>query len=85
MLTRIRVPAVSGFGQLTLLRPRKGAEIDCYDLLVEAICKQASKDFKGKSDHWRFDAMDFFRSEWFRFLTDDLLDGEEIINKLLDG
>lgn len=82
MITRIRVPATSGFGQLTLIRPRMGAEIDCYDLLIEAICHQAAKDLRGKNDYQRFDAMDFFRSWWFEYLTE--LDGEEIINKLLD-
>ena len=85
MVQRIRFQASSGFGQLTLLRPRVASELDCYDLLVEAICHRAAVDFKGKSDYWRFDAMDFFRSEWFRALTRDELDGEEIINKLLDG
>lgn len=28
--------------------------------------------------------MDFFRSEWFDYITDYQLDGEEIINRLLD-
>lgn len=85
MIQRLRFPASSGFGQLTLLRPRIASEIDAYDLLVEAICHQASKDIRGKDTYQRFDAMDFFRSEWFRALTRDELDGEEIINKLLDG
>lgn len=83
MLTRIRVPATNGFGQLTLLRSRTFKELDSYDLLIEAICRQAAKDLRGKSLRYRIDAMDFFRSEWFEFLTG--LDGEEIINKLLDG
>ena len=61
---------------------RSGAWIDEYDLLIEAMCERAAKDLKSKDYVTRVDAMDFFRSEWFRLLTD--LDGEEIINRLLD-
>lgn len=82
MVQRLRVPASSGFGQYTLLRPRVASELDGYDLLVEAICKQASKDLRGKNLDLRIDAMDFFRSDWFFFLTG--FDGEDIIDKLLD-
>ena len=57
-------------------------KIDEYDLLIEGICHQAAKDLLGNDMHWKIDAMEFFRSEWFLLLTD--LDGEEIIQRLLD-
>lgn len=80
----VRFAAPNGSGAVSLIRPRMFAEIDSYDLLIEAICRQAAKDLCGKNDYWRFDAMDFFRSEWFMLLAPDL-DGEDIINRLLDG
>lgn len=79
----VRFATPKGSGAVSLIRPRVFAEIDSYDLLVEAICRQAAKDLCGKNDYQRFDAMDFFRSEWFIMLAPDL-DGEDIINKLLD-
>lgn len=57
-------------------------KIDEYDLLIEGICHQAAKDLLGNDMRWKIDAMEFFRSEWFLLLTD--LDGEEIIQRLLD-
>ena len=83
MIQRIRVKAKVGTAAYSLIRPRQGGEIDEYDLLIEAMCHQAAKDLKGKNLYWKFDAMDFFRSEWFTYLTD--LDGEEVIDRLLGG
>ena len=56
---------------------------DGYQKLVEAICRQARRDLLGHSYYWKFDAMNFFRSSWFEFMTG--LDGEYIIQKLLGG
>lgn len=58
--------------------------IDEYSLLVEAILHQAGKDMRSKSYELRTDAMDFFISEWFEFLTLYQLDGEAIIQQLLN-
>lgn len=44
----------------------------------------AGKDIKSKSYALKTDAMDFFRSDWFDFLTNYDLDGEAIIQQLLD-
>ena len=82
MIQNIKAKAPGGFAQVTLFRDRFQSEIDEYDLLIEAICRQAAKDLRGKSLRYRIDAMDFFRSEWFEFLTG--LDGEEILQQLLD-
>ena len=82
MLSRIRVHAPHGGASITLLKTRKPRTIDCYDLLIEGICRQAAKDLRNKvPQYWRFDAMDFFRSRWFEELTG--LDGEEILQEIL--
>lgn len=77
----VRVPTPRGSASVSFLRRKDIRKVDEYDLLIEGICHQAAKDLKSKNDRWRFDAMDFFRSKWFEYLTD--LDGEEIIQKLL--
>ena len=82
MIKRIRVQAKVGIAVYTLLRQRTARELDEYDYLIEAIVKQASRDLKSKNYDTRTDAMDFFRSLWFTELTG--LDGEEIIQRLLD-
>lgn len=61
--------------------PKKHCTPDSYDLLIEAICRQAGKDLKSRSYWIKVDAMDFFRSEWFEELTG--MDGEMIIQHLL--
>lgn len=81
MITMIRVKAEDGSSSWSLLRNRKARELDEYDFLIEAICKQAARDLKSVSFKNRIDAMDFFRSRWFEYLTN--LDGEEIIQELL--
>lgn len=81
MVTTIRVKAGDGSSSWSLIRYRKARELDEYDYLIEAICKQAARDLKSISFKNRIDAMDFFRSRWFEYLTD--LDGEEIIQQLL--
>ena len=81
MITTIRVKAEDGSSSWSLIRHRKARELDEYDYLIEAICKQAARDLKSISFKNRIDAMDFFRSRWFEYLTD--LDGEEIIQQLL--
>lgn len=82
MIQRIRVKCKTGTACYTLLRPRTSQEIDEYDLLIEAMCKQAARDLKSKSYDIRTDAMDFFRGKWFRYLTE--LDGEEILQRILE-
>lgn len=83
MVTVIRVKAEDGISTWSLIREHSDRKIDEYDLLVEAIVRQAARDLKSIDYENRTDAMDFFRSEWFNDLTDDLLDGEEIIQELL--
>lgn len=58
---------------------------DGYDALVCAIVKQAREDVLSYSpnNHIRQDAEDFFLSEWFAQLADDL-DGFEILYKLTE-
>ena len=82
MLSRIRVQAPHGGASITLLKTRKPRTVDCYDLLVEAICHQASKDLRGRNFKQKIDAMDFFRSWWFEFMSGGL-DGEMVIQRLL--
>lgn len=81
MLSKIRIHVTTGVASLTLLRSKQPRSIDEYDLLIEAICHQASKDLTGKDLKQKIDAMDFFRSEWFEELTG--LDGEDILQELL--
>ena len=82
MMDKLRVQANSGCVEVSLLRPRVDTEIDEYDLLIEGMCRLAARDLLDKNDEPnRFDAMDFFRSNWFKRLTN--LDGEMIIDKLL--
>ena len=81
MLQKIRIQTIDGYAQLTLLKRHCLHQPDPYQLLIEAICHQAALDIKSKSYEIKTDAMDFFRSKWFKHLTD--LDGEEIIQKLL--
>lgn len=80
-MVTLRVAAEQGFAQVSLTRSRTTRELDAYDFLIEAICKQAARDIKGKSLYYKIDAMDFFRSWWFEYMTD--LDGEEILQQLL--
>ena len=82
MIKRIRVKCKTGTASYSLIRPRTYIEIDEYDLLIEAICKQAARDLKSISYDLKTDAMDFFRGKWFRHLTG--LDGETILQKLLE-
>ena len=81
MTQKIRLRAADGYDELTLLKPHRAKKVDGYQLLVESIFRLAAKDLKGNNRKQRFDAMDFFRSEWFEKLT--CLDGEEIIQQLL--
>lgn len=81
MLSRIRIQAPRGGASITLQKARKPRSVDEYDLLVEAICHQAAKDLTGHVLSQKIDAMDFFRSSWFEFLTG--LDGEIVIQTLL--
>ena len=81
MMTTLRVSTTRGTAQIQLLRKSVSRKIDPYDLLVEAMCRQASRDLMAKDYEISTDAMEFFRSKWFEYLTD--LDGEEIINTLL--
>lgn len=57
-------------------------KIDEYDLLIEGICHQAAQDIRSGNDIDRDDAIWFFRSKWFEYLTD--LDGDDIVERLLD-
>lgn len=81
LITKIKVPAQTGYAQLTLLKPHNPPKVDGYGLLIEGICSLASRDLLGDDYDERTDAMDFFRSRWFEWLTN--LDGEMIIQKLL--
>ncbi len=81
LITKIKVPAHTGYAQLTLLKPHNPPKVDGYGLLIEGICSLASRDLLGDDYDERTDAMDFFRSRWFEWLTN--LDGEMIIQKLL--
>lgn len=83
MVTVIRVKAEDGISTWSLIREHADRKIDEYDLLIEAVVRQAARDLKSIDYEKRTDAMDFFRSEWFNDLTDGLLDGEEIIQELL--
>lgn len=64
-----------------LVRKTNTPQIDFYDRLVEGICKQASDDLKSENIDLRLDAIKFFKSKWFEYLTD--LNGEEILRQLL--
>lgn len=81
MITKIKVQAHTGYAELTLLKPHNPRTVDGYDLLLEGICRRAKNDLLGNNYDEKTDAMDFFRSKWFRWLTN--LDGEMIIQKLL--
>lgn len=81
LITKIKVPAHTGYAQLTLLKPHNPPKVDGYGLLIEGICSLASRDLLGDDYDEKTDAMDFFRSRWFEWLTN--LDGEMIIQKLL--
>lgn len=81
MISKIKMRAETGFAQLTLLKPQNPQKVDGYGRLVEEICALASKDLLGKDFDEKIDAMDFFRSAWFNFLTN--LDGEAIVQQLL--
>ena len=81
LITKIKIPAKTGFAQLTLLKPYNPQEVDGYGLLIEEICSLASRDLLGNDYEEKTDAMDFFRSRWFEWLTN--LDGEMVIEKLL--
>lgn len=82
MLSRISIQAPDGVAMLTLRKEHNERSFDPYDLLIEGICRQAAKDLRNKvPQYWRFDAMDFFRSRWFEWLTG--LDGEEILQEIL--
>ena len=81
LITKIKVPAETGFAQLTLMKPYNPQKVDGYGLLIEGICSLASRDLLGNDDEEKTDAMDFFRSRWFEWLTN--LDGEMVIEKLL--
>ena len=82
MVRKIRVQTNDGSALVTLLERHKPATcIDEYDLLIEAICRQAARDLKSKVYKHKVDALDFFRSRWCEHLTE--LDGEEILQQLL--
>jgi len=85
MISKIRVPTEDGYAKLTLRKTHMPRKIDNYDLLVEAICKRAASDLIYGTYAQKTDAMDFFRSQWFEVLTGGELDGEYIIQQLLDG
>ena len=85
MISKIRMPTEDGYAELTLRKTHMPRKIDAYDLLVEAICRRASNDLLHGTYEQKTDAMDFFRSKWFEDLTDGELDGEYIIQQLLDG
>ena len=81
MITAVRVAASTGVAKITLLKRTASRKADCYDYLIEGIVHKAAQDLLSKNRKLKIDAMDFFRSAWFEFLTG--LDGEEIIQKLL--
>ena len=64
-----------------LVRNTNSRKIDFYDRLVEGICRQASDDLNDTNINIRMDAIKFFKSKWFEYLTD--LNGEEILRQLL--
>lgn len=83
------------YGQFVHLKREREADVpmprltdihpDGYDALVCAIIKQAREDVLSYSpnNHIRQEAEDFFLSDWFAQLTDDL-DGFEILYKLTE-
>ena len=81
MITRIRAKSSSGSAAYTLIRYNENYQYDELDLVLEAMCHRAANDLKSKDYEIKTDAMDFFRSKWFAFLTG--LDGEKIIQRLL--
>lgn len=64
------------------MRSNVSRGIDGYDRLIEGICHQAAQDIRSGNDIDRDDAIWFFRSKWFEYLTD--LDGDDIVKRLLD-
>ena len=83
MITRVRASAPRGSAQITLLRNRGSRKIDQYDYLIEGICHKAAQDLRCKDIRLKLDAMDFFRSEWFYYLTG--MNGDDVIERLLGG
>ena len=81
MITAVRVAASTGVAKITLLKRTASRKADGYDNLIEGIVDRARKDLFGNNFDLKIDAMDFYRSAWFEFLTG--LDGEEILQKLL--
>lgn len=81
MITKIKVQGKTGYAQLSLLKPTIPQKADEYELLLEAMCGLAARDLRSSNYEVKSDAMDFFRSKWFKWLTN--LDGEEIIQRLL--
>lgn len=81
LVQKIKVQAHTGYAQLTLLKPTIPQKADEYELLLEAMCGLAARDLTSSNDEIKSDAMDFFKSKWFKWLTN--LDGEMIIQKLL--
>ena len=81
MITRIRARSSSGAAAYTLIRYNETYQYDYLNLIIEALCHRAALDVTSKDDETKTDAMDFFRSKWFAWLTG--LDGEEILQRLL--
>lgn len=81
MITRIRAKSSSGSAAYTLIRYNENYQYDYLNLIIEALCHRAALDVKDKDYDIKTDAMDFFRSKWFSWLTG--LDGEEILQRLL--
>ena len=73
--TRIRT-----MRHIPLVRSANDREIDGYDRLIEGICRQASKDLNSDDLDLRLDAIDFFRSKWFEYLTG--LNSKDVLSKL---
>lgn len=61
--------------------PKQRCEYDPYEELIIAICKLAAHDARKAKGKNKSEAIWFFRSDWFRFLTG--LDGEDILDRLI--
>lgn len=72
---------VSHIGAIRLhSSPKMRCEYDPYEELIIAICKLAAHDAKKAKGKNKSEAIWFFRSDWFKFLTG--LDGEDILDRL---